>query len=207
MKRRILSILILMAMLVSSISPALAQESPGEPAAGDAPVNPNIFLPLISTDNSAAQLAAPPTELPVELPAELPTAPVTEPEDTPSLEDVASPPDQVDAAAPPLSPTDISKVPHYFGPNPNWANSPFTVPDATVTISGDGSGAAAVAAVGANGALTGIAITNPGVGYTTATVGITGAGTGAAATAVVVLSGIVTSIDWTPRALATSAQS
>ena len=49
------------------------------------------------------------------------------------------------AAAMPSSPTDESKVPHYFGPYPNWANSPFTVPDASVAISGDGSGAAASA--------------------------------------------------------------
>ena len=33
------------------------------------------------------------------------------------------------------------KVPHYFGPWPNWALSPLTLPDATVTITGDGTGA------------------------------------------------------------------
>ena len=33
------------------------------------------------------------------------------------------------------SPVDQTKVPHYFGPYPNWANSPLTLPDATVTIS------------------------------------------------------------------------
>ena len=32
------------------------------------------------------------------------------------------------AVAAPTSPTDESKVPHYFGPSPNWANSPFTLP-------------------------------------------------------------------------------
>lgn len=32
-------------------------------------------------------------------------------------------------SAMPMSSTDESKVPHYFGPFPNWANSPFTVPD------------------------------------------------------------------------------
>ena len=47
---------------------------------------------------------------------------------------------QAPAAAPervasvPASPVDESKVPHYFGPYPNWANSPLTLPDATVTI-------------------------------------------------------------------------
>ena len=95
----------------------------------------------------------------------------------------------------PVSPTDETKVPHYFGPYPNWANSPFTLPDATVAITGDGTGATAVASVGANGAVTGITITNPGSGYTAATVSITGAGTGATAVAVVTLTGAVVKID------------
>ena len=99
------------------------------------------------------------------------------------------------AAAAPTVPTDESKVPHYFGPNPNWAMSPFTVPDVTVTINGDGTGATAVATVGANGAVTGITITNPGTGYTAATVAIAGAGTGASANATVATSGIVTAIN------------
>ncbi len=62
----------------------------------------------------------------------------------------------------PMSPVDESKVPHYFGPYPNWANSPFTLPDATVVITGDGFGRGAAATVGANGAITDITITNPG---------------------------------------------
>ena len=37
--------------------------------------------------------------------------------------------------AAPTNPVDQTKVPHYFGPYPNWANSPLTLPDATVTIS------------------------------------------------------------------------
>jgi FtsP/CotA-like multicopper oxidase with cupredoxin domain len=94
----------------------------------------------------------------------------------------------------PMSATDESKVPHYFGPNPNWANSPFTLPDVAVEITGDGAGATAVASVGANGAVTGITITDPGSGYTSATVNITGAGSGATAEAVVSTSGVVTSI-------------
>ena len=70
----------------------------------------------------------------------------------------------------PVGPTDGTKVPHYYGPFPNWANSPFTLPDAKVTITGDttGTGAEAVATVGAGGAITGITITNPGSGYTAA---------------------------------------
>src|SRR5664280_1981351 len=33
-----------------------------------------------------------------------------------------------------FSATDSSKVPHYFGPYPNWANSPQTLSDAIVTL-------------------------------------------------------------------------
>ena len=33
-----------------------------------------------------------------------------------------------------LSPTDETKVPHYFGPYPNWANSPQALADAVVTL-------------------------------------------------------------------------
>ena len=102
--------------------------------------------------------------------------------------------------AAPGSPTDGTKVPHYFGPNPNWALSPLTLPDATVNITGNGTGAAATATVGANGVITGITITNPGSGYSAATVAIvpaspTGTGTGALANAVVNASGIVTAVN------------
>ncbi len=179
--RKLLSFVILLAMLVTTVSPAVAQDVPD---AGDA--SPHLYLPVIAGDGSASQLAAP--DQPV-----VPTPDINLPEaELPSveLEDSVT----VMAAAPPATATDTTKVPHYFGPNPNWANSPYTLPDVTVTVSGDGSGAAAVASVGANGALAGIVVTNPGVGYTTATVTIAGAGTGASANANVVQSGIVTSI-------------
>ena len=104
------------------------------------------------------------------------------------------------AAAAPLSAVDESKVPHYFGPYPNWANSPLTLPDATVTITGDGTGATATATVGANGAVTGITITDPGSGYSAATVNITGSGTGASADAVVTASSAVSAVNVTPVA-------
>ncbi|MEP7134635.1 MAG: multicopper oxidase domain-containing protein [Chloroflexota bacterium] len=94
----------------------------------------------------------------------------------------------------PISPTDETKVPHYFGPWPNWANSPLTLADATVQITGDGQGATAVASVGANGVVDGITLTNPGSGYTTASVNITGSGTGATANAVVLASGAITAV-------------
>ncbi len=94
----------------------------------------------------------------------------------------------------PTSDVDETAVPHYFGPFPNWANSPFTLPDATVFIDGDGGGAEATATVGANGVVTGITVTNPGSGYTWATPEIVGAGTGAAAAATVTTSGVVTSV-------------
>ena len=99
--------------------------------------------------------------------------------------------------AAPTSPVDQTKVPHYFGPYPNWANSPLTAPDATVEILGDGTGAKATATVGANGAVTGITITNPGSGYTAASVNITGAGNGATADAFVTASSAVTAVNVT----------
>jgi len=98
--------------------------------------------------------------------------------------------------AAPISPVDETKVPHYFGPYPNWANSPLTLPDVAVEITGDGAGAAATATVGANGAVTDITITNPGSGYTSATVNFSSAnGSGATADAVVNTGGVVTSVN------------
>ncbi|BCX46156.1 auto transporter domain-containing protein [Haloferula helveola] len=47
-----------------------------------------------------------------------------------------------------------------------------------VTISGDGVGATAVAVLDGSGNLTGITITNPGIGYTTASVSLSGGGIG-----------------------------
>src|ERR1035437_4291183 len=35
----------------------------------------------------------------------------------------------------PVSPTDQTKVPHYFGPYSNWTNSPQVLSDAVVTVS------------------------------------------------------------------------
>jgi len=101
------------------------------------------------------------------------------------------------AKALPASPVDESKVPHYYGPYPNWALSPLTLPDVSVFITGDGTGATAEAKVGANGAVTEIFITNPGSGYTSASVLITGAGTLATATASVTASGAVVAVNVT----------
>jgi len=98
------------------------------------------------------------------------------------------------SAAAPTSPVDQSKVPHYFGPYPNWANSPLAVHDASVTISGDGSGAKAEATVGANGSITGITVTDPGHGYSNASIAVSGSGTGAAASANIISRGNLASI-------------
>jgi len=101
------------------------------------------------------------------------------------------------ASAMPMDPMDETKVPHYVGPNPNWANSPFTLPDVAVEIVGvgGGTGATAEATVGVDGKITGITVTDPGSGYTAADVIITsGAGAGALASANVITSGIVTAI-------------
>src|SRR5450631_2259635 len=35
----------------------------------------------------------------------------------------------------PVSPTDLTKVPHYFGPYSNWTNSPQVLSDAVVSMS------------------------------------------------------------------------
>ena len=104
----------------------------------------------------------------------------------------------------PISPTDATKVPHYFGPYSNWANSPQVLANAIVTIgavtSGGGSGATATATVDPKtGGVTGYTITNPGTGYTSAPdVAVTSPGSlpaasGATATAVV-STGVITSI-------------
>jgi len=103
----------------------------------------------------------------------------------------------IKATAAPAGPVDETKVPHYFGPNPNWALSPLRQADVVVDLTGgDGTGAAAQAIVDPQtGAITAITITNPGSGYTIApTVGITGIGIDAAATAVIDTSGVVTAI-------------
>jgi len=102
-------------------------------------------------------------------------------------------------AAPALDP---GAVPHYFGPYPNWANSPMPmghISNITVDAGGagysvatavtiedvyfTGSGATAAATV-VSGTITKITITNPGTNYTAPVVIITDTtGTGAAATA------------------------
>ncbi len=73
---------------------------------------------------------------------------------------------QVGPGAVAATPVPPGNTPHYFGPYPNWANSPFTTADVTVAIQGNGSGAEAVATVDSTGAVTGITITKPGSGYT-----------------------------------------
>ncbi|MFM2078398.1 MAG: hypothetical protein RJA49_2288, partial [Actinomycetota bacterium] len=82
-------------------------------------------------------------------------------------------------AATPLSATDESKIPHYFGPYPNWANSPQVLADAVVVIAGGGGvGAEATATVDPKtGGITAIDVTAAGSGYTSApTVSVTAAG-------------------------------
>ncbi len=103
-------------------------------------------------------------------------------------------------SAAPTSATDETRIPHYFGPYSNWANSPQVLPDAVVSLSGGGgSGAEASATVDPKtGAVTGITVTSPGSGYTAPPdVTITSPGitptTAAAATAAISL-GVVKSI-------------
>jgi FtsP/CotA-like multicopper oxidase with cupredoxin domain len=99
------------------------------------------------------------------------------------------------ATAMPMDPTDETKVPHYFGPNTNWALSPLREASAVVSITGDGTGATAEAVVDpVTGAITAINVTSPGSGYTTSTVSITGLGIDAVAAATIDNSGVVTAI-------------
>ena len=104
----------------------------------------------------------------------------------------------------PTDPRDVTKVPHYFGPYSNWANSPQVLANAIVAITpaaGDttGTGAQATATVDSKtGAISAVAITSPGSGYTAAPdVAITAAGVTptitATATAAISL-GVVNSI-------------
>ncbi|MEI6217568.1 MAG: hypothetical protein WCP86_01575, partial [bacterium] len=65
---------------------------------------------------------------------------------------------------------DETKIPHYFGPYSNWANSPQVLADAIVTITPDGddsgTGAEASATVDpVTGAITKVTVTKPGSGY------------------------------------------
>jgi FtsP/CotA-like multicopper oxidase with cupredoxin domain len=66
---------------------------------------------------------------------------------------------------------DPAKNPHYFGPYPNWANSPLTTVDASIQLTdtcgnGAGTGASAVALVDSKGSITGVTVTSQGAGYT-----------------------------------------
>ncbi len=102
------------------------------------------------------------------------------------------------AVAPAAAPVDQTKVPHYFGPYPNWANSPFTAPKAVVAFndpSGNGTGATAVAQVDPQtGGIKSIDVTAPGHDYAqNTTVTITG-GTGATASPTISTSGAVVSL-------------
>src|SRR5450631_3853222 len=101
----------------------------------------------------------------------------------------------------PASPTDKSKVPHYFGPYPNFVNSPQVLSDAVVTITGGGGeGAVGRATVDPKtGAVTAITVTKPGEGYTSlptvkiTSPGVTIAAPNVAAATAVLSAGVVKS--------------
>src|SRR3954452_17729934 len=110
----------------------------------------------------------------------------------------------VAAAGAPTDPTDTTKVPHYFGPYPNWANSPLTLSTAEVTFtdpSGTGTGAKAVAQVDPQtGGITAIDVTAPGHDYSQGTTVDIAGGTGttaAAATPTITTGGAVVSLEVT----------
>lgn len=74
-------------------------------------------------------------------------------------------------SAAPATPTDQSKVPHYFGPYPNWANSAQVLANAVITIEAPPAGAgnttaeATATVVPKTGSISAITITKPGSGY------------------------------------------
>ncbi len=71
-------------------------------------------------------------------------------------------------ASAPTNPQDESKVPHYFGPYPNWVNSPQVLANAVVTIAAPPAGVRAEATAivdPTTGGITGYTVTNPGSGY------------------------------------------
>ncbi len=99
---------------------------------------------------------------------------------------------------------DPGGVPHYFGPYPNWANSPLprgVIASITLDAGGSGYTAATVnitdlyygtnvfqataTATVAGGAVTGITLVTPGSGYSAPVVTITGDGVDAMATATI----------------------
>ncbi len=114
---------------------------------------------------------------------------------------VAGPVSTAGAAGLPTGATDGTKVPHYFGPWPNWANSPLTSSTAEVAFvdpAGTGAGAAATAQVDpATGGISAITMTAPGHDYsagTRVTVGGTASNNTALATPVITQSGALVSL-------------
>ena len=103
----------------------------------------------------------------------------------------------------PASPTDVTKVPHYFGPYANYANSPQVLANAVVAITpalaDPGLGAEATATVDPKtGAISTVTVTKPGSGYLVApTVALTSPGmtpTVQATATAAISPGVITSI-------------
>src|SRR3954447_5365463 len=112
----------------------------------------------------------------------------------------AGPVMRASAAGLPAGATDATKVPHYFGPWPNWANSPYTTSTAQVSItdSANGSGAEGRAQVDpVTGAVSSIEVTAPGHGYdpATTTVTVTGGSADAIGSVSVAPGGAVVGVD------------
>ncbi|MFN8488166.1 MAG: hypothetical protein U0350_11275 [Caldilineaceae bacterium] len=81
-------------------------------------------------------------------------------------------------------------MPDYFGTIPNFANSPLPT---SVSILGDGTGAAATATI-VGGAVTGFTITNGGSGYTTVSINVIGGGGSGGAGTATIVNGVITAI-------------
>ena len=88
-------------------------------------------------------------------------------------------------------------TPDYFGTTPNYANSPLPTDTADVAFTGGGGTGAAATATVENGAITEIAVTNSGSGYTSAPSVVLSGGHGAGAVATATILGVVASISVT----------
>src|SRR5690606_16517403 len=125
---------LMVAMLVSVVSPAVAQDSPDT---GGAIAPPRLFMPMVANDNSTSQLSepeqpAPPT--PAQPPeSELPfegqrhgRVTAAERQEAAARAAALGMPTAADmvasAGAAAMAP---GSVPHFYGPFANYANSPL----------------------------------------------------------------------------------
>jgi FtsP/CotA-like multicopper oxidase with cupredoxin domain len=176
---------------------AILTFSLGQSAAAAAQIAPST-APAVATVKPAT---AAPTTTPVAAAKPAPAVAAAAPAAAaPTAAAAPAKPTVLAAMNAPTSATDPTKVPHYFGPYSNWANSPQVLSNALVTFTGGGgTGAAATATVNpTTGAVSGYTVMTPGTGYTSppsVTITSPGVTTAAGATATAAISaGVLTHI-------------